>query len=178
MISYAVILLLILSIVLFLASRKESMSAKKVRKAYGIPIGKVIYTDLDRPARPLFSRKFLIAGKPDYIVKDKQADVLIPVEVKSGNARKPHRGHVLQLAAYCLLVEETYSVEVPYGILVYADGEQHLVKFDSALRSDVISMADAMRRCLRQGGVTKGNRFEGRCLSCSVRDCCSQAKDV
>jgi CRISPR-associated exonuclease Cas4 len=173
---YVVILLLILSIVLLLASRKESISAKKARKEYGIPHGKVIYTDLDRPAKPLFSRKFLIAGKPDYIVKDEQTRVLIPVEVKSGNAKRPHWGHVLQLAAYCLLIEEAYSIVVPYGLLVYADGKQHQIKFDDALRSKVISTADEMRRCLKRGGVTNGNRFEGRCLSCSVRGDCSQAK--
>jgi CRISPR-associated exonuclease Cas4 len=173
---YVVILLFVLSIVLLLASRKESMSAKNARKEYGIPRGKVVYTDLDRPAKPLFSRKFLIAGKPDYIIKDERTDALIPVEVKSGNAKKPHWGHVLQLAAYCLLIEEAYSVRVPYGLLVYADGKQHTVKFDHALRSEVISKADEMRRCLKQSGVTKGNRFEGRCLSCSVRGDCRQAK--
>lgn len=175
MIVYVVILLFILSIVLLLASRKESMSAKSARKEYGIPHGKVVYTDLDRPARSLFSRKFLIAGKPDYIVEDERAKTLIPVEVKSGNAKKPHWGHVLQLAAYCLLIEEAYSIRVPYGLLVYADGKQHTVKFDDALRSEVISKADEMRRCLRQGGVAKRNRFKGRCLSCSVRGDCSQA---
>jgi CRISPR-associated exonuclease Cas4 len=173
---YVVILLLILSLVLLLASRKESMSAKKAREEYGIPRGKVVYTDLDRPARPLFSRKYLIAGKPDYIVKDEQINAFIPVEVKSGNAKKPHWGHVLQLAAYCLLIEEANSIRVPYGLLVYADGKQHRVKFDDALRSEVISMADEMRRCLKQGVVTKGNRFGGRCFSCSVRGDCSQAK--
>lgn len=176
MIVYVVGLLFVLSMLLLLASRKESKSAKKARKEYGIPHGKVIYTDLDRPARPLFSRKFFIAGKPDYIVKDEKTDVLIPVEVKSGNAKKPHWGHVLQLAAYCLLIEETYSVRVPYGLLVYADGKQHIVKFDDALRSEVISKAEEMRRCLKQGGVAKGNRFEGRCFSCSVRGNCDQVK--
>jgi CRISPR-associated exonuclease Cas4 len=175
-IGYFVILLLILSMVLFAASRKEAMSAKKARKEYGIPRGRVIYTDLDRPAKALFSRKFLIAGKPDYIVKDERTNALIPVEVKSGNAKKPHWGHVLQLAAYCLLIEEAYSVEVPYGLLVYADGKQHLVKFDDSLRSEVISKTDEMRRCLKQGGVAKRRRFEGRCLSCSVRGNCGQAK--
>lgn len=176
MIVYVVGLLFVLSMLLLLASRKESKSAKKARKEYGIPHGKVIYTDLDRPARPLFSRKFLIAGKPDYIVKDEKTDVLIPVEVKSGNAKKPHWGHVLQLAAYCLLIEETYCVRVPYGLLVYADGKQHIVKFDDALRSEVISKVEEMRRCLKHGGVAKGNRFEGRCFSCSVRGNCDQVK--
>ena len=173
---YVVILLLVLSVVLLVASRKESMSAKKARKEYGIPHGKVIYTDLDRPARALFSRKFLIAGKPDYIVKDEQDQCFDTCRGEERKRKKPDWGHVLQLAAYCLLIEEAYSIRVPYGLLVYADGKQHLIKFDDSLRSEVISKADEMRRCLKKGGVAKRRRFEGRCLSCSVRGNCTQAK--
>jgi len=173
---HLIILLLILSFILLMTSRKESMSANLARKEYGIPRGKVIYTDLDRPAKPLFSKKFMIAGKPDYIVRDGQPNALIPVEVKSGNTKKPHWGHVLQLAAYCLLVEEVYFVKVPYGILVYADGKQHKVEFDDILRSKVLSVSEEMRRCLKRGGVENKNRFEGRCFSCSVRSDCVKAK--
>jgi CRISPR-associated exonuclease Cas4 len=175
-IAYVIILLLILSFILLMTSRKESASARKARMEYGIPRGKVIYTDLDRPAKPLFSKKFMIAGKPDYIVRDGQPNALIPVEVKSGNTKKPHWGHVLQLAAYCLLVEEAYSVKVPYGLLIYADGKQHRVEFDDILRSKVLSVVEEMRRCLKRCGVENRTRFEGRCFSCSVRGDCLKAK--
>ncbi len=50
----------------------------------GLPQGRVIYTDMggwNRPERPLFSREFLLTGKPDYLVAD--GDDVIPVEVKS-----------------------------------------------------------------------------------------------
>lgn len=176
LIYYLIIMLLVLSFVLLMASRREGMSANSARKEYGIPQGKVIYTDLDRPAKPFFSKRLMIAGKPDYIVKDKRLKTLIPVEVKSRAAKKPHWGHVLQLAAYCLLIEEAYSVKVPYGLLVYADGKQHRVKFDDGLRSEVLSVAEEMRRCLKVGGVIKGTKFEGRCLSCSVRSNCIKAQ--
>jgi CRISPR-associated exonuclease Cas4 len=170
---YAILVLLILSLILFVASRKEAAFAKQARREYGIPQGQVVYADLDRPAKPFFSRKFKIAGKPDYIVKDEKLKSFIPVEVKSAQAKKPHWGHVLQLAAYCLLIEEAYAEQVPYGVIVYADGTQHRIKFDDALRSKVLSVAEEMRRCLKQGGVKEGSRFKGRCLSCSVRgDCC------
>jgi CRISPR-associated exonuclease Cas4 len=174
---YAISALIIISLILFLASRNEAALAKKARVEYGIPRGQVIYTDLDRPAKPLFSRKFKIAGKPDYIIRDEQLKSFIPVEVKSGNAKRPHWGHVLQLAAYCLLVEEAYATQVPYGLIVYADGKQHRIDFDDALRSEVLLAANKMRRCLEQGIVNEGKRLKGRCHSCSVRGDCQYAKE-
>jgi CRISPR-associated exonuclease Cas4 len=173
---YLVSFLFVLSLVLLIISRKKLMSAKRARMEYGIPNGDIIYTDLDKPAKALFSSKFQISGKPDYIVKDKQQNVLVPVEIKSKNAKKPHWGHVLQLGAYCLLIEEVYNVSVPFGILVYADGKQHKIKFDKSLRHEVLSVADEMRTCLKNGYVDKGTRFEGRCRYCSVRDDCNYKK--
>jgi CRISPR-associated exonuclease Cas4 len=173
---YLILVLFILSLILLLASREEAALAKKARREYGIPQGQVVYTDLDRPAKPFFSRKFRIAGKPDYIIKDERIKSFIPVEVKSAKAKKPHWGHVLQLAAYCILIEEVYAARVPYGVIVYADGKQHRIRFDDALRSKVLSVAEEMRHCLKQGGVNEGSRFKGRCRSCSVRGDCCHAK--
>ncbi len=177
MIVYAISALIIISLVLLLASRKEAAVARKARQEYGIPNGQVIYTDLDRPAKPLFSKRHKIAGKPDYIIKDEQQKSFIPVEVKSAKALRPHRGHVLQLAAYCLLVEEAYATQVPYGLIVYADGKQHRIDFDEALRSHVLLVANEMRRSLRKGIVNEEKQLRGRCRSCSVRGDCQFAKE-
>jgi CRISPR-associated exonuclease Cas4 len=164
--------LLILAIALHLLSSRESFAADSIRSRYGIPAGKVIYSDLDRPAKALFSRKFGISGKPDYIIRDRGRETLIPVEIKSGRADKPYRNHVLQLAAYCLLVEETYRKSVPYGIIVYADGKQHKINFDKALRSDLLGTIDEMKRSLRSGCPERGNDNKGRCRFCSFRGNC------
>jgi CRISPR-associated exonuclease Cas4 len=174
---FAISALIIISLIFLLASRKKGAAAKKARSEYGIPHGQVVYTDLNRPAKPLFSKKHKIAGKPDYIVKDEQLKTFIPVEVKSGKARRPHRGHVLQIAAYCLLVEEAYETQVPYGLIVYADGKQHRIDFDDALRSQVLLAANEMRHCLRKGFVNEGKRLRGRCRSCSVRGDCQYVKE-
>ena len=120
----------------------------------------MIYSDLDRPAKALFSKKLGISGKPDYIISDKRYGGLIPIEIKSGRAAKPYRNHVLQLAAYCLLVEETYHKSVPYGIIVYADGKQHKIIFDGSLRSDLIGVVKEMKQSMRSGCPTRGSRPE------------------
>ncbi len=138
--------LLLLAIFSHFLSNRESGAAKSIRLKYGIPHGRVIYSDLDRPAKALFSKKLGISGKPDYIISDKRYGGLIPIEIKSGRAAKPYRNHVLQLAAYCLLVEETYHKSVPYGIIVYADGKQNKIIFDEPLRSDLIGVVKEMKQ--------------------------------
>ncbi|MDD1732027.1 MAG: CRISPR-associated Cas4 family protein, partial [Methanosaeta sp. NSM2] len=114
------LMLLALALSFFYLSRVTSSSARSMRQKNGIPQGQVIYSDLDRPAQVLHSSSLALSGKPDYIVRDGEGR-LIPVEIKSGRAKVPHRGHILQLAAYCLLIEENYHMDVPYGIIVYSD---------------------------------------------------------
>jgi len=174
MIGIIIALLLLLALLLFLLSRRTSKSVERVRRDYGIPEGEVTYSDLDRPARPLFSERYLIAGKPDYIVRNERGE-LIPVEVKSGNAEEPHRGHILQLAAYCLLVEEVYGSRVPYGILVYSNGAQHRIEYTEELKKELLSTVSEMRRVLRSGEIERNHESERRCLSCSFNGVCEMA---
>ncbi len=136
----------------------------------------MVYSDLDRPAKALFSKRYGIAGKPDYIVKDASINAIIPVEVKSGQAKKPYNNHVLQLAAYCLLVEENYNKPVPYGIIVYADGRQHRVYFNEALRSDLLGTVQEMRIMLRDKRHYRGNDHKERCRFCSLQAECKQLR--
>ena len=152
--------------------RMKSSAIESARREYSLPPGRVIYSDLNGPAKPLFSRQFGISGKPDFIVKDKD-NALIPVELKSGRTDKPHRGHILQLAAYCLLIEETYGKTVPHGILVYGDGKQHLIKFDNDLRAGLLSAVEDMRRCWSDGHPERMHNSKRRCISCLLREDCS-----
>lgn len=164
-------ILLILALIFLRLSHRESSSARSMRLAYGIPEGKVIYSDLDRPAKVLHSQDFGISGKPDYIVKGKGRD-LIPVEIKSGRARNPYRGHVLQLAAYCLLVEENYKRPVPFGIIVYSDGIQHKVDYVHALRSELLATVAEMRKSLGHDCPKRGHNLKQKCLRCSFKGNC------
>ena len=171
-----VLLLLALALTSFYLSRMASSRVRSLRQKNGIPRGEVIYSDLDHPAHVLYSRSLALSGKPDYIVRDREGR-LIPVEIKSGRAIQPHRGHIMQLAAYCLLVEENYNVAVPYGILVYADKVQHKIKFDPHLRSDLLSTLEEMRYALESGSPERGHSQRKRCRSCSFYRSCSSRLD-
>src|SRR5437763_3044380 len=108
-------------------------AARRVAAQTGLPEGKLIYSDTGfvtgklgpattdeygrKVERPLVSERFGLIGRPDYLVET--GDGIIPVEVKSARmpaSGQPYDSHVLQLAAYCLLVEDLLDPEVNGGI--------------------------------------------------------------
>ena len=141
------------------------------RNDHHIPKGSLIYSDLITPEKPFFSHTYRLAGKPDYILK--QGHHVIPIERKTGSVTAPKHHHILQLAAYCLLLEEFYNDTIPYGILVY-DNEQFPVSFDAGLRTELLTTMTEMRTILATGEVFRNHHQEGKCRHCSLRHCCSQ----
>ena len=150
--------------------------AQRGRAHSGLPQGRVIYTDTggwNRLERPLFSREFLLAGKPDYLVAD--GDNVIPVEVKSGRAPiQPYPSHILQLAAYCLLIEECYRRQPPYGIIKYAD-RAFEVNYTDELEDELLATLDDMRDDLANGNATRNHAEPRRCQACGYRQHCTQS---
>jgi len=147
-------------------SRRRYKYLRRMRKEYGIPEGRIIYTDLDKPAEPLFSEQLRLTGKPDFIVNFKGQ--YIPVEVKTGITDSPYRNHVLQLAAYCLLVEEKYNQVIPFGVLVYAGGRQFRIPFESYLRRQVTTILEEMRTKLAAGQIQRNHNLIAKCQHCSM----------
>ena len=141
----------------------------------GMPAGRVVYVDTGdwkRCKRPLFSSQHRLVGRPDYLVDTRQG--LIPVEVKSGRAPSmPYQGHVLQLGAYCLLVEEQQGREPPYGIVKY-DDRAFEIDFSPALRAELFQTLELMRRDLRSTDVERSHEEPARCRRCGYRNRCEQ----
>lgn len=147
----------------------------RLRKQTGLPQGRVIYSDTSawqRNERSFFSSTHRLAGKPDYLVRTN--DGIVPVEVKSSDApAQPREGHVLQLAAYCLLVEETLGERVPHGIIQYAD-KQFVVDYTPALRIELLRVMSEMRVALRQHDAHRDHDDARKCARCGVREACDE----
>ncbi len=43
--------------------------------------GKITYSDLSKPGKPFFSKRYRIVGKPDYIVKKNKRYNLLSLEI-------------------------------------------------------------------------------------------------
>ncbi len=149
--------------------------ASRLCQQTGLPQGRVIYADTgawNRCERPLFSRRYLLTGKPDYLVDNGKTK--IPVEVKSTSCpSSPYRSHVLQLAGYCLLVEEEYGQPPPYGIIKYRD-QTYAVEYSTPLRAELLSTLAKMRQNLVAEDVSPNHTNPNRCRKCGYRDKCGK----
>ena len=123
----------------------------------------------------LKSRKYNLAGRPDYMIKEN--DLRIPVEVKTGRRPKaPFFSHVLQIGAYCLLSEETFQKSPTHGQIRYGfENEPHNVDWEPKLKTLVLEKIEEMNDVLE--GRTKAHRNHkrvGKCNSCSRRKGCPE----
>jgi CRISPR-associated exonuclease Cas4 len=142
---------------------------RREKRIRGIPEGLIVYSDLNVPAEPLFSQRSRLVGKPDYIVRHE--DRLLPVEVKSGGQPHPQHSHVLQLAAYCQILEDVSGEFIPEGILVY-NNVPYTITFDPQLRFELSSVMTQMRDSLHEGVMERNHQEPGRCKHCSLRQYC------
>ena len=164
------VIVLVVALAMFLV-------ATKLRAKTGLPFGaRIVYSDTgawEKVERPLFSRRHALTGKPDYIVEQNCAT--IPIEVKPNRrASSPRESDVLQLAAYGLLIEETYHVAPPFGLLKYRD-DVFQVDFDATLRARLLATLDAMRADLDARDVPRNHDEPPCCRACGYRDECGQA---
>lgn len=167
----ALVLLFLLALALIVFAVLFWKVAKGIKRDNNIQDGEISYSDLDRPARALFSKRHLIAGKPDYIVRN--SDGIIPVEVKGCSANAPYENHVLQVAAYCLLVAEAFGIEPDYGVLVYGN-RQFRIGYDYALKEQLQAAVGEMRRCLNAGIAGRNHEEIGKCVNCGFKEMCRE----
>lgn len=169
------LLLTALAVLLALAGAGLWWWARRTTRATGLPGGRVVYSDAAdwRAApRPLRSERHGLIGKPDYLVA--RGDTLIPVEVKpTRRARQPYESDILQLAAYCLLVEATTGRPPPAGLIVYAD-RQWEIPYTDGLRAVLLATLDAIRADRHAANVPRSHTVPARCRACSLRGECGQ----
>jgi len=164
------LLLIILSLSLLLIAKNNYNTAQKMKKQDRIPNGKIQYTDLNKPAQPLFSKRYRLTGKPDYIVKKGQQ--LIPFEVKNTNKKNPQKNHIMQLAAYCHLLEENYKQFVPYGVLSY-NNEEYPIQFDPKLRFELENTITTIRSLQNKKNIPLNHNDPKKCVYCSMKKYCN-----
>ena len=150
---------------------------RRQRGRSGLPAGSVVYSDTgewQETEEALRSRRYGLVGRPDYLVqvRDGGRRVVVPVEVKSrARPARPYDSHVLQLGAYCLLVEDNFGAAPPYGLLRYADATLE-IPFTDELRRRVLEAADEIRRARRAPEVRRSHGEPRRCAACGYRLAC------
>ncbi len=153
--------------------------ARSAQRATGLPRARVRYDDASagRPLeRALVSHRYRLAGRPDFILDE--GGHLIPVEAKPGRrAPEPYAGDLLQLAAYCLLVEDVLGRRPPHGLLRYADRTWE-VPYDDDARAQVLVTLAAMDADTHARDVHRSHDQAARCAGCGVRAVCGERLDT
>lgn len=147
----------------------------RLRRATGLPWAPVTYQDTGghAPEKPLIARKLGLVGKPDYLLNVRGATV--PVEVKPGRrAERPYESDLMQLAAYCVLVEEVEGVAPPHGLLRYAERTFRL-DYTERLRDQLLDLLDEMRVALADADCDRSHDDLRRCAGCGFFEQCDQA---
>lgn len=185
------IYLLLALIVLIMIALASFVAARRASRLSGLPKGEILYSDTghavgrlgpternregDLQEKPLISKRFGLIGRPDYLVETDEG--IVPIEVKSTKCPaggRAYDSHIMQLAAYCLLVEETTGADVPFGIIRYADCEVSL-DYTPELRDELLDLLEEIREARRADDVHRSHNDERRCKGCSMRASCDEA---
>jgi CRISPR-associated exonuclease Cas4 len=128
---------------------------------------------VSRQARVLRSARLGLAGKPDYLVEENGR--VLPVELKPARrSATPWLRDVVQLAAYCALLEEIEPRFAGYGYLRYAD-RTFRIDFTESLRSELLRTLADLREDLLAADVAPNHGDPRRCARCSLVVQCGQA---
>lgn len=167
-------LALALAVLALAAGAALRRASERQRRQLGLPHGRAIYQDRPEDTSPVLrARTLRLRGRPDLVLR--QGDTLIPVEVKTGRTpREPYPGHVLQLLAYCLLIEEHYGVRPSHGLICYPEREFHIAydaRRERDLRSLVALIAHEKARTAEQH---RSHELPRRCAACGFRTHCEE----
>jgi len=110
------------------------------------------------PKKRISSRKHMIMGEPDLfmVYEDELAGFIVPIEVKTGRPPRKgiYRAHMIQEAAYCMIMEsedsaESNHSELCFGIVYYPWArEKRIRSFDMTdkIRHWVLDTRDEIAR--------------------------------
>jgi CRISPR-associated exonuclease Cas4 len=146
----------------------------RLRQRAGLK-GRVVASDsvVSRPSRALRSARHGLVGKPDYLIEERGR--IAPVELKpSRESDAPWLRDVVQLAAYCLLLEETEPRFAGYGYLRYAH-RTFRIDFTDRVRRELMRTIAEMRADLTATDVPPNHHDPRRCARCMLVRVCGQA---
>jgi len=120
------------------------------------------------------SKTLGLSGIVDYVLVTKTGE-LIPLDIKWSEAPKsPKTNHVLQLAAYALMLEESLGAPVKMGLLYYITskgGRIYRIFITSELKRRLENTIKDMVNIIKKGPINiKINKK--KCISCNYKPYC------
>jgi CRISPR-associated exonuclease Cas4 len=175
LICLAAVLVAALLVLLFNEYRARLRTPRPARKAskvaQSLPEGKIVYQDADGTGEPLLAIRYPLSGKPDYVVLSPES-VPIPVELKlSIESEEAQSHHVMQLAAYFVILEDLYAQPPSYGLLRYAN-KDFTILYTDALKRKVVRRLAEMERCNEHRPPALAQQLPSKCHVCPFQPVC------
>lgn len=118
----------------------------------------------------LHSDKLALSGKIDLLIVSSQG--YFPVDFKYTRGR-PHRNHIMQLAAYAVLVEESFQTVVNTGLIYLAPIQELVViGITDELKQRVMSNLLEIRQMVQEAILPAPTPVRARCQECEFRNYC------
>jgi len=117
-----------------------------------------------------------LRGVLDVLIKTERE--YIPVDYKFGRSNHGgvHLNHKYQVAAYALLVEDSFSTIVRRFYVLYSrDKVNARIDFSDEVRRRTLKMVEGARRIIEEEIEPPGTRNPGRCTDCEYRRYCEGA---
>jgi len=147
----------------------DELIARKIKYA---PVkGEIEYVGAAGEGEEIISEKYGIRGTPDYIIK--LDDEYIPVEEKSASRDSPAFPHVMQITAYCMLVEDHYGRTPSYGILKYRDAE-FKIPYERRWKTLVLALRKQLLENMERGEAHRNHHNAKKCEHCARRTYCPE----
>jgi len=149
--------------------------SRAMRSTLGLPKGTIVASDMEGWERgeTLRAPRYGLVGRPDYLVK--QGRRLVPVEVKpQRRAAAPFEADMLQLAAYCLLVEEHTGQRPRHGLLCYRE-RAFRIPYTRRLRARLLATLEQMRHDAAHNTARRSHADPHRCRQCGLRAFCDES---
>lgn len=124
---------------------------------------------------PVVSTLHGLVGKIDEVaVTERLPQQVIPVDYKLARQVSPH--YRLQLAAYAMMLEESWQCQVTQGF-VYLIPLRRLepVPITDKLRNEVVEAASVIRSIIQAERMPPPTLRRSRCASCEFRRLCNDA---
>jgi CRISPR-associated exonuclease Cas4 len=163
------VLVIFIAIIILVRTRQQ-------RSHLSIPVGDLVYEDNPQsPGHLLYSHTLKISGKPDFLIQKR--NIIIPVELKTGRTPdRPFEGHILQLVAYCHLVEQEYHVRPTHGIIRYPDRE-FTIEYSAQIEREFKRVVAEMRAKRKMGEIHRNHKSRSKCVVCGFHEYCSERLD-
>lgn len=138
--------------------REAGLEWRRSLRRYGLEDGELIQ------GLVLESQALGLRGRIDQVVRSKNRAVVVEFKETTFEVTPSHR---IQVAAYALLLEEIYRLDVPAGVVVRVPTQEvSRIEVTPKLKARVVEVAGEVRRVILAQEMPPPHPHRARCAEC------------